>query len=84
MQILFKDASKSSVPVSQSFFDNLISPSSNYVNNLKGPSPQVNNRDGSRDFSNDNPMSITQNDSILKNEQNENGQNTIERQFINT
>jgi hypothetical protein len=28
-QILFKDASKSSVPISQGFFDNIVSPNSN-------------------------------------------------------
>jgi len=30
-QILFKDASKSSVPISQGFFDNILSPNSNSV-----------------------------------------------------
>jgi len=30
-QILFKDASKSSVPISQGFFDNIVSPNSNSV-----------------------------------------------------
>ena len=72
MQVLFKDASKSSVPISQSFFDNLVSPSSNYVNNLKATGSQnPHNREGTQNFSSNNPMSITQNDSILKHEEND-------------